>query len=697
MCFFLKEKHVPVNPKCKMKLFLSLILLLTFNAIFSQQANTPVLEREVSLIAENMPIEKAFGNISSQADFVFSYNPKVISHAKNVNINAKNKSVRYVLNQMLQENEIEYKVKGKYIILKKKNQEKENVDTRLFEGYIYDSRTGKRLTEASVYDKNLMASAVTDQYGYFSMQVPANTPIKSLQVSKIGYSDTLLISIDDMVKNRNNEATNPIDSLDNKLVRFSFKKILEISLHQKDTSANKKLGFDLHKIKTGWLVPKKLKINAQNISDPVFKSAQFSLIPYLSTNRLMSGVVVNDFSFNATVGYVNGVRLFEAGGLINFVRNDVSYFEAAGIGNIIGGNLTGVQSAGIFNVVSRAEGAQFAGIFNKTNAIEGVQAAGIFNFAKDSATVQLAGIGNVTKSSLLQAAGIYNLGTDVSIMQAAGIFNSARSTDGVQAAGIFNSAKENASVQLAGIWNSSGSSIVQVAGLVNRTDSASGSQIAGLFNKTQSSNHIQIAGLANQSAGDADIQIASIFNRAKHVKTLQFALFNFADTVSGMSIGLFSFIKKGYHKIEFSADETFPYNIAFRLGSQKFHTFLSAGTTRFNRNHLINWGYGLGTSLGNAKKLLFDIDFSSNEVSFNNHFKGSYHWYKFYLGIDKPVFKKISLAAGLSYNVLLSDSKESDYASVSDRMPFYTLSDHDFTNGHNLKTWIGGKVALRFF
>jgi hypothetical protein len=687
-----------------MKLFLTLILLLSFNLALAQQSNVPVLEREVSLIAQNMPIETAFSSISNQADFVFSYSPKVISNTGYVNINARNKPVRFVLNQMFKENDIEYKVKGKYVILKKKNESKEKADTRVFEGYIYDSQTGEKLTEASIYNKGLMASAVTDQYGYFSMQIPANTPIKSLQISKLGYSDTLLVSIDSVVKNRN----------------------IEISLNRNDTLARRKLvNIDFHKIKPGWLVPNKLKVNARNISDPVFRSVQISLIPFLSTNHLLGGAAINDLSFNATIGYVNSVRYFEAGGILNFVRRDVSYFESAGIGNVVGGNVKGMQNAGIFNVTRRVKGVQAAGIFNQAISVNGVQASGIMNNANDTASVQLGGIGNTTKTSYFQAAGIFNFGKSITGAQGAGIYNSARSIEGVQAAGILNRARENASVQAAGIGNFSGNSIVQAAGIFNQTgssnvqlagignyassasfqaaglvnsaDSLKDCQIAGLFNHANSSSNIQVAGLFNSSNGDADIQISGIFNRAKHVKKLQIALFNFSDTTSGLSLGLFSFIRKGYHKIELSADETFPYNIAYRTGSHRFHTFISAGTTKFTDNHLLNWGFGVGTSLGNPDKILLDIDLSSSEVSLNHDLKGTNHWYKLYLGIDKPLFKKLSIAAGLSYNFLLSDSLEPDYKSVSDLMPFYTLSDHNYSNGHNLKTWIGGKIALRFF
>ncbi len=623
-----------------MKLFFFFLLVLFTIPSFGQD-KTPVLEREVSITATNQTLESVLNNMSFQADFVFSYSPEAINHKRSVNLNVKDKSVRYTLNSLFKDENVEYKVRGKYIILKKKSAPKE--DVRIYEGYVYDSQTGKRLTEASVYDKSLLASAITDKYGYFTMEVPASAPIKSLQISKLGYSDTLFVSVDSLVRHRN----------------------IEINMQQDDTI--KKLLIDFEKIKPGWMVSEKVLINARNITEPVFKTAQFSLIPYLSTNRLLGGVAINDFSINLTVGYTQGIRLFEAGGIMNYVRGDVRYFQAAGIANMVGGNVMGFQAAGIYNFANNVTGFQAAGIFNNTQVVKGVQVAGIFNMNRNDATIQLSGIFNhATKNKL-------------------------------QVAGLLNKATQTVS-QTAGLLNISEKSAFQIAGFANVTETLYGGQIAGFMNTTKSGSDLQIAGGINNTRQDAKVQIAGLFNRAKHMKAFHLATFNFADTASGTVIGLFSFIKKGYHKLEISADESFPLNVAYRTGTQKFHTFLTGGTSSLNFNHFLwNVGYGLGTSLGNPSKTLFDIDLSSSEVFYGNRITGTYHHYKLYMGFDTKLVGKMSLAYGISYNLLLSDTFMPDYGEINSRLPFYSLTSHDFANGHNLKSWIGGKIAIRFF
>jgi hypothetical protein len=208
---------------------------------------------------------------------------------------------------------------------------------------------------------------------------------------------------------------------------------------------------------------------------------------------------------------------------------------------------------------------------------------------------------------------------------------------------------------------------------------------------------VQLAGIANYTGNEVSVQIAGLVNKAESIKDFQLALFNIADTSSAVSLGLFSFIRKGYHRLEFSADETFPVNIAFRTGTLAFHTFLNAGTAAFRKQNLLwNMGYGLGTSFGNPEKYLFDLDLTISEVTWQNHLKGTYHWYKFYFGTDRKITGKLSFVAGISFNALLSDSLEPDFNEISSRMPFYTLSSTNYSNGHNLKTWIGGKAGIRF-
>ena len=44
-------------------------------------------------------------------------------------------------------------------------------DKSTYSGYVIDESTGKRLANVSVYDPISLSSAVTDDYGYFQIEI----------------------------------------------------------------------------------------------------------------------------------------------------------------------------------------------------------------------------------------------------------------------------------------------------------------------------------------------------------------------------------------------------------------------------------------------------------------------------------------------------------------------------------------------
>jgi hypothetical protein len=558
-----------------------LCLLLPFDAIHAQDKTFPILERKITLSAQNQTVEKVLDEISSQSGIIFSYSPGMIRADARVSLSLQDKSVRYAINSLFSD-PVDYKVKGNYIILKGTAEKQKNVPERTLEGYVYDSGTGGNLSGVSIYNKDLTASAVTDQYGYFRMELNDNTPLASIQVSKVGYADTSW------------------QAMEAKSLRT-----LEITMHS-DDRRNRKSFHAMQKIAPLWLVPRQTLINSRNIEQSVFKSVQFSLLPSLSTNRFVGGNVVNHVSINLLAGYVQGVKGVEFGGLLNMVKEDARYAEFAGIGNVVGNQVKGVQVGGIFNTARE---------------VNGVQLGGIFSYSVTRVDVQVSGIYNQTHTGFAQTSGLMSV---------------ARSMK----------------------W--------------------------------------QLAGFANYARDTADIQVSGIINRAGYARTLQLSLINVADSSGGVCIGLFNFIKNGYHKLEYSADEVFPFNVSYRSGMKSFHTLVTIGYTPFkSTGSTFHYGYGVGSSFGKTGKLLVDIDMTFREVFSNKALSFNNHIYQVYAGIDKPLSPKISIAAGLTYNFLVYNTAQPEDARFA-TLPPYEISSMNFLNGKAGKTWFGARVALRF-
>ena len=134
---------------------------------------------------------------------------------------------------------------------------------------------------------------------------------------------------------------------------------------------------------------------------------------------------------------------------------------------------------------------------------------------------------------------------------------------------------------------------VQIGGLVNVvTDNLDGWQVAGLVNVA-----------ANRNRG---VQIAGLVNYAGILNGVQLGVFNVTKRVdSGIPIGVFSYVHKGYHLVEISGNEIFYGNIAFKTGVKSFYNIISAGV---GSDYKLNLSYGIGTIFTLKKKVSMNID-----------------------------------------------------------------------------------------
>lgn len=406
------------------KVILSLAIfcaqLFTFIDMRAQLKDIPLLERTITISFDHETIESALKKLSQQGGFVFSYSPSVIQADRRVTGSFVDKTVREILNELFKDT-IEYKQRGNYLILTRA--QKSSSKEQKIGGYVVDEATGQKLPNVSIFEPNSLQSAVTDEYGYFSIEVPesAKDSVK-LAVRKQNYADTLIAVPSD-------------DGLMRIKIKTDKLGILADSVG--------------HKVKRWWLNTKELTqraINFENIDDTLYRDFQFSLVPFVGTNHKMSGHVINDVSLNLLGGHSLGVQGFEMGGLFNTVRGDVRGFQGAGMVNLVGGKLDGgVQLGGLTNVDwGPSRGVQIAGIGNyngDTSQVVGI--AGIMNFnQRDVRGASVAGVMNL------------NLGEHQG-PTIAGLFNFSEGGSGpFQLAGLMNfSAVDSKGVQLAGMMN----------------------------------------------------------------------------------------------------------------------------------------------------------------------------------------------------------------------------------------------------
>ncbi len=434
-----------------MKLKISLILFL-ITACAKAQMPIPSslynLEKKVTIEVKDLQISQVLQKISRAGNFYFSYSGTLLKQDSLVSISARNITVRDLLNRLFN-NKIDYAENGAYIILRYAANhftiEPENITTAeklyLISGYVIDTETGLKVKQASVYEKRLLQSTLTDNKGFFQLKFKGDHNEVILTASKENYRDTTLIFLSDIkikpegYKDSNGRRGNMGDA----------------------NIENSGLG--------RFFISSKQRIQSLNIPD-FFANTPFqaSFTPGLSSHGNMSSQVINKVSLNVLGGYTAGTDGFEMAGLFNITKGDVKKMQFAGLFNQVGGSVNGLQVAGLLNDVR--------------GDTKGFQAAGILNHVKiETEGFQMAGIANVNRKNMkgFQAAGLANIiAESFSGTQISGVGNFAsKNVDGIQISSIFNYAKKLNGFQL---------------GLINVADTSSGYSL-GLINIIKNGYH----------------------------------------------------------------------------------------------------------------------------------------------------------------------------------------------------------------
>jgi hypothetical protein len=372
-----------------------------------------LLEKRITLKITNLPLDETLQKIGDLGSFSFSYSPDMIDVKSRVSIQAENRSIREILVAIFKD-KVTFKERRRYIILQKKPEtekpeEPENFDLN---GYIIDNKTGKKLANASIYESVTLASAVSNQYGYYKIRLPAAHSSLRLEVRREDYigksipiptrKDTYLqISLNpDTLKPISGRSAKhtpvQVDSLRTKVAVPQFE-IAKAGLPRDtmfiDSSASGKaitwadyetLRKKYRRVQNKFVsafASAKQAVHTRNIEDTLYAPFQASILPFLGTNHGLSGNIVNDYSINLIAGYSLGVAKFEVGSLINVVRGNVTGFQLGGVANLVGNNVTGFQYANFLNMtLGNFTGFQGTNFINYTGKnFRGFQVAGVGN------------------------------------------------------------------------------------------------------------------------------------------------------------------------------------------------------------------------------------------------------------------------------------------------------------------------------
>ena len=307
-----------------------------------------------------------------------------------------------------------------------------------------------------------------------------------------------------------------------------------------------------------------------------------------------------------------------------------------------------------------------------SGGVSGVELGGFLNIVRNDVNgIQLAGFGNIVgkRTNGGQLAGFFNVNTGP--------------LTGLQMAGFSNLAMDTIrGVQLAGFSNALHGPMY-------------GPQISGFANFTSKNvEGVQIAGFANVALGTNEGgQIAGFMNFAGNLKGVQVSFINIADTVSaGAPFGFFSFVRKGYHPFELSADELFPVNLTFKTGVHRLYNIFTIGFS----NNRFTGGYGFGRRFPFGERVGLSADLTTSYIR-TRHDRQSFEgvMVRWNTTLDVHLFKFISLYGGPLVTAYGTGPLSS---TTSGEIP-NPVSRYLYENqweGYQLKVWLGGTLGLRF-
>lgn len=308
------------------------------------------------------------------------------------------------------------------------------------------------------------------------------------------------------------------------------------------------------------------------------------------------------------------------------------------------GSVDGVEVGGFANtVLHNLNGIQIAGFLNSVGGVaEGTQLAGAMNMAMGEA-------------ELSQGAGLMNI--------------AAKNFSGSQVAGVGNLINGEAdAIQMGGLFNVIGG------------DAPASFQMSTLFN--------------HQENGRIGYQVAGLFNVADTVEHLQLGMVNFANTIAGASLGLWTFVENGYTPWSVGIDEMRMISLAKKSGNHTLYNHFEIAVSA--RLHSWSFGYGLGTAPRLSDKWRLHIEAVTNIFHHRSFWRSGLNMRnQVRFNFAKTIKNDFEWYGGFNFNVFLTNQRneEGQFIYPVTKSPLKTYNNH-FTHGS--KVWIGLETGVRF-
>jgi TonB-linked SusC/RagA family outer membrane protein len=188
----MKKLTDPYFYRCSKLLFRTMrttIILILFSAFSVYSMDNYAQSKQLSLEMNNVPLKEVLQNIEQQSEFYFMYNNALVDVKQKVSVNTINKDVYTVLNHVLKDTDISYKVLNKQIVLTpaSKGFNPENFSPQQGEVItgVVKNTDGETLPGVNITIKGTNKGTTTDIDGNYKINVSDESAV--LVFSFVGY------------------------------------------------------------------------------------------------------------------------------------------------------------------------------------------------------------------------------------------------------------------------------------------------------------------------------------------------------------------------------------------------------------------------------------------------------------------------------------------------------------------------------
>ena len=165
----------------KILIYMRNTLFLLFITAFNVFADDSYSQNaKVNLDMKEVPVAKVLSAIEEQSEFYFLFNAKLIDVNRNVTVKAENAKISDILSAVFKNDNVDYIVYGRQIILSPKNEIKGLAQLQQFavSGKVTSASTGEPLPGVTIVVKGTTIGTISDMDGhYFLSNVPPNATL----------------------------------------------------------------------------------------------------------------------------------------------------------------------------------------------------------------------------------------------------------------------------------------------------------------------------------------------------------------------------------------------------------------------------------------------------------------------------------------------------------------------------------------